>query len=137
MMGKGQAFVALDGSGSSDPDGRITDYEWGLGDGNTDSGQKLTYGYSTTGVFTTTLTVTDNCGATATDEAQVTVVGPTPPATAAPHSFPYQPVKCTPAAERPPSSGSEPPVFATGVQRVTPYQGLPGIPCACARFGRR
>jgi LysM repeat protein len=124
MMGKGQAFVALDGSGSSDPDGRITDYEWDFGDGNTDSGQKLTYGYSSTGVFTTTLTVTDNCGAMATDAAQVTIVGPTPPASGSPTPSPTSQSNATPAAERPPSSGSGTPGFC---YRVQPGNTLSGI----------
>jgi LysM repeat protein len=81
MMGKGQAFVTFDGSGSSDPDGTITTFEWDFGDGETDSGQSVTHGYSSTGTFEATLTVTDNCGATAEDKVEVTVTGPTPPAT--------------------------------------------------------
>jgi hypothetical protein len=80
MMGKGQAFVTLNGSGSTDSDGSIVSYEWDLGDGNMRTGQSVTYGYSGTGSYTVTLTVTDNCGATAQDTADVTVVGPTPPA---------------------------------------------------------
>jgi LysM repeat protein len=80
MMGKGQAFVTFDGSGSSDPDGTITTFEWDFGDGETDSGQSVTHGYSSTGTFEATLTVTDNCGATAEDKVEVTVTGPTPPA---------------------------------------------------------
>jgi hypothetical protein len=84
MMGKGQAFVIFDGSSSSDADGTITSYEWDFGDGNTDSGQSVTYGYSSTGTFVASLTVTDNCGATAIDQAEVTIVGPTPPSSSTP-----------------------------------------------------
>ncbi|MCK6629761.1 MAG: PKD domain-containing protein [Anaerolineae bacterium] len=80
MMGKGQAFVTFDGSSSSDADGTIYTYEWDFGDGETDSGQSVTHGYSSTGAFEVTLTVTDNCGATGEDRVQVTVTGPTPPA---------------------------------------------------------
>ncbi len=99
MMGKGQAFVIFDGSGSSDADGTITSYEWDFGDGNTDSGQSVTYGYSSTGTFVATLTVTDNCGATAIDQAEVTIVGPTPPSSSTITPTPGNSSDATPAAQ--------------------------------------
>ena len=80
MQGKGQAVVIFDGSGSADPDGAIETYTWEFGDGTpTEDGQSVTHGYKNNGTYQATLTVTDNCGATATDTADVTVVGPTPP----------------------------------------------------------
>jgi LysM repeat protein len=79
MMGKGQAHVTFDGSGSSDPDGVIDRYEWDFGDGNTGNGQSVTHGYSGTGAFVVTLTVTDNCGDIGSDTVDVTITGPTPP----------------------------------------------------------
>ncbi|MCB0166477.1 MAG: LysM peptidoglycan-binding domain-containing protein [Anaerolineae bacterium] len=80
MQGKGQAVVIFDGSGSGDPDGTIDTYSWEFGDGTpTEEGQSVTHGYKNNGTYQATLTVTDNCGATATDTADVTVVGPTPP----------------------------------------------------------
>ncbi|MEW5957903.1 MAG: PKD domain-containing protein [Chloroflexota bacterium] len=82
MMGKGQAFVTFDGSGSSDSDGTIVSYVWDFGDNSAaGSGETVTHGYATTGSFEARLTVTDNCGATSEDTAAVTVTGPTPPAT--------------------------------------------------------
>lgn len=82
MMGKGDAFVTVDGSGSSDADGSIDDYTWDFGDSSpVGSGVSAMHGYSSTGSFVITLTVTDNCGDTAQDTADVTIVGPTPPAT--------------------------------------------------------
>ncbi len=82
MMGKGDAFVTVDGSGSSDADGAIDEYTWDFGDGSpVQSGVSAMHGYSSTGSFVITLTVTDNCGDTAQDTADVTIVGPTPPAT--------------------------------------------------------
>jgi LysM repeat protein len=83
MMGKGQAFVTFDGSGSSDSDGTITKYEWDFGDNSAPgAGQSVTHGYASTGTYTATLTITDNCNATDQSTATVTIVGPTPPATA-------------------------------------------------------
>ncbi len=54
-------------STASDPDGSITNYKWYFGDGTTDSGSSLTdptHTYSSTGVYTATLVVTDDSGAT-------------------------------------------------------------------------
>jgi LysM repeat protein len=80
MMGKGEAYVTFDGTGSSDPDGTIESYEWDLGDGTSDSGPSLTHGYSSAGKYSVTLTVTDDCGNTAQSTVDVEVTGPTPPA---------------------------------------------------------
>jgi PKD repeat protein len=55
--------VTFDGSGSSDPDGTIASYDWDFGDGVTGTGVSPTHTYATDGVFTVTLTVTDNEGA--------------------------------------------------------------------------
>lgn len=65
--------VTLDGSGSSDPDGSIASFQWSFGDGTSGSGAVVPHTYAAAGVFTATLTVTDNSGATASDSAQVTV----------------------------------------------------------------
>jgi hypothetical protein len=67
--------VALDGSGSYDPDGSITDYLW------TEEGTTLAEGSSAStptislpvGVHTITLQVTDNQSATATDTVVITI----------------------------------------------------------------
>ena len=64
-------LVVFDGSGSFDPDGTIVDYDWDFGDGNTGTGVSPTYTYATDGLFTVTLTVTDDLGAT--DEAMDTI----------------------------------------------------------------
>ena len=83
MMGKGQAFVTLDGSGSSDSDGTIIQYVWDFGD-NSESqvGPEATaiHGYTSQGTYEAKLTVKDDCGDTAQDTVEVTIVGPTPPA---------------------------------------------------------
>lgn len=87
MLGKGLAFVTLDASGSTDPDGSITEYRWDFGDSSTPgTGRTVTHGYSSTGVYTATLTVTDNCGASGESTATVTITSAIPPATATPLS---------------------------------------------------
>jgi LysM repeat protein len=82
MMGKGEAFVIFDASGSADTDGSIEGYEWDFGDGNsaTETEASVTYGYKEDGTYTATLTVTDNCGDTDEVTVEVTIAGPTPPA---------------------------------------------------------
>ncbi|MDH5544143.1 MAG: PKD domain-containing protein [Gammaproteobacteria bacterium] len=61
----GTAGVALmlDGSASSDSDGTITDYAWDFGDGNTGTGAMPMHTYASDGVYTVSLTVTDDAGA--------------------------------------------------------------------------
>jgi PKD repeat protein len=59
-------LVTFDGSGSSDPDGSIASYSWTFTDGvlQTLTGVAPTYTFATPGVYTVTLQVTDNEGAT-------------------------------------------------------------------------
>ncbi len=54
--------VNFDGSGSNDNDGTIVTYSWDFGDGNTDSGITTNHTFTTSGIYTVTLTVTDNDG---------------------------------------------------------------------------
>ena len=73
--------VAFDGSGSTDPDGTIVTYEWDFGDDTTGTGAAPDHTYDTPGLYTVTLTVTDNNGATNTDTttADITDAPNTPP----------------------------------------------------------
>ncbi|HDS44745.1 MAG TPA: PKD domain-containing protein [Methanomicrobia archaeon] len=66
------AVVLFNGSGSYDSDGTITAYDWDFDDGSTGSGKTTTHAYGTAGTYTVVLTVTDDRGSTATDEATVT-----------------------------------------------------------------
>lgn len=65
--------ISFSGSGSYDPDGTISNYAWNFGDGTTGSGVSVTHKYTKTGIFTVTLTVTDNKGAASQDTATVTI----------------------------------------------------------------
>lgn len=64
------ASFTLDGSGSTDPDGSIVSYNWDNGL----TGATPTTIYESPGQFTIILTVTDDAGATASDQVQITVV---------------------------------------------------------------
>ena len=68
--------VTVDASGSTDPDGMITNYSWDFGDGSTGTGLTATHTYAATGTYTVTLTVTDNGGQTSSTTHSVTVAGP-------------------------------------------------------------
>ncbi len=56
--------TAFDGTGSSDPDGSVVSWNWDFGDGSTSFGDEIGHVYASEGVYTVTLTVTDDDGAT-------------------------------------------------------------------------
>ncbi|OGW40848.1 MAG: hypothetical protein A2Y97_13865 [Nitrospirae bacterium RBG_13_39_12] len=67
--------ISFSSAGSYDPDGSIVSYLWTFGDNTQPSNEpNPTHTYATAGVYTATLTVTDNQGATGTDTATVNVV---------------------------------------------------------------
>jgi PKD repeat protein len=61
------------GGNSYDPDGTISSYQWNFGDGTTDVGTSPIHNYASDGIYTVTLTVTDNVGAANTSSSTVTV----------------------------------------------------------------
>ena len=72
--------VTLDGSASSDPDGTIVSYEWSEGGNVLSEDESFEKSDFSVGEHTVTLTVTDDEGATGTDNVNVIVETPTPPA---------------------------------------------------------
>jgi PKD repeat protein len=70
------AAVSFDGSGSSDPDGRIVSYDWQFGDGGTASGAQVLHAYAAAGSYTITLKVTDDTGQTASATTTAAVTTP-------------------------------------------------------------
>ena len=64
-------IVNFNGAQSTDTDGTITTYAWNFGDGNTANGISTTHTYTTAGTYTTTLTVTDNQGASGTTSINI------------------------------------------------------------------
>ncbi len=69
----------FDGSGSSDPDGKVASYAWDFGDGTTGTGRTATHGYATGGAYTVSLEVTDTAGASDSATHGVTVTVPKSP----------------------------------------------------------
>ncbi len=70
----GVASVSFTGT-ATDPDGTISSYAWSCSGQTTKNGDEKSYNL-TAGAYTFTLTVTDNEGATATDQVTVTVADP-------------------------------------------------------------
>lgn len=70
------AALNFNGSQSFDPDGSIVSYSWNFGDGTSGSGSNINHIYTTAGVYTATLTVTDNCSVADIDTASVNITNP-------------------------------------------------------------
>jgi chitinase len=69
----GSAFdFSFDAGASLDPDGRIASVSWDFGDGNGATGMTATHRYAAAGSFRAAVTVTDDHGASARYELQVT-----------------------------------------------------------------
>jgi PKD repeat protein len=64
---------------STDSDGAVTGWSWSFGDGGTSTIRNPSRTYAAGGLYTVTLTVTDNAGGTHQHSATVTVSAPPPP----------------------------------------------------------
>jgi len=65
--------VSFDGGASTDSDGQIVSYAWDFGDGSKGQGVKVQHLYAAGGVYTVTLTVTDDRGSRASASTQVEI----------------------------------------------------------------
>jgi hypothetical protein len=74
-----ESSVILDGSGSKDPDGSIVSYRWAEGNTVLSTAKSFAKTDFAAGTHTVTLTVTDDDGATGSDEVKVTVNPIAPP----------------------------------------------------------
>jgi YD repeat-containing protein len=81
--------IQFNGSGSSDPDGIVTGYQWSFGDGAGDTSPTPVHIYPTAGTYSVSLTVTDNNGAQSSASTTVTVnaAAPTPTPTPTPEEI--------------------------------------------------
>jgi PKD repeat protein len=68
--------AAFDAAGSTDSDGQITSYAWHFGDGASATGVSPTHKYAAAGVYSVSVTVTDDDGATDTAKADITATDP-------------------------------------------------------------
>jgi PKD repeat protein len=75
-------MVYFDGSGSSDPDGSITEYNWDFGDDNNAVGSVVSNVYYAPGSYTASLQVTDDSNLTDIASVEVTVDNQVPYAVA-------------------------------------------------------
>jgi len=66
--------VLFDATGSIDGDGQVVHFSWAFGDGATAEGPAVRHAYTRLGQFLVRLTITDNEGATATLDHEMTVV---------------------------------------------------------------
>ncbi|MEM8898696.1 MAG: PKD domain-containing protein [Bacteroidota bacterium] len=86
LQGPAPLTVDFDASNSVDIDGTITSYAWDFGDTNSGTGETTSHIYTGSGTFTAVLTLTDNDGATATQEFTIiTNALPVPSFTIAPN----------------------------------------------------
>ena len=79
--------ITLGGGASYDVDGKVATHRWDMGDGTRLDGATVTHAYADPGVYTATLTVTDNSGvanATTTDTVTLTVNAPPVPVATGP-----------------------------------------------------
>jgi len=67
--------ISFDASASVDEDGSIVSYEWDFGDGSFAADERTTHIYDIPGVYTVSLTVTDNKEATASTAQTITITG--------------------------------------------------------------
>jgi len=67
--------VTFDGSGSTDVDGTIAQYDWDFGDGTVATGAIATHSFTAAGTYTTTLKVTDDANLTNTTFVDITIGG--------------------------------------------------------------
>jgi len=70
--------ISFNASASYDPDGSVASYFWTFGDGSNATGVTTSHSYSDNGVYTVTLTVTDNMSATGSTNATKTVLNRSP-----------------------------------------------------------
>jgi len=67
--------ITFAGASSVDTDGSIVSYDWNFGDGKTGTGASTVHTYSSAGIYTATLVVKDDDGATASITKDVVVAG--------------------------------------------------------------
>ncbi len=70
------ATVKFDGSGSTDPDGKIVSYKWSFGDGSSAEGVEATHVYDFDGTYLAILYIIDDTGTSRLDTLTVSISNP-------------------------------------------------------------
>jgi PKD repeat protein len=118
--------VSFSGAGSTASDGGSLSYAWDFGDGTTATGETVAHTYTTDGVFTPWLTVTDDTGAVASAATDSIVIGPQGNLSA-PLSFdPVQVGQQTPVQMETLTSVGSAPLVVTGLTPASDGLGDPG-----------
>src|SRR5665647_3792886 len=76
VSGEAPLVVDFFAEGSMDSDGTIVSYAWDFDDGSSANTPTASHTYTTAGVYTVKLTVTDNSGGVGTAQRTVTVSAP-------------------------------------------------------------
>jgi PGF-pre-PGF domain-containing protein len=71
-----EQLIKFNASSSYDPDGNIISYYWNFGNGTNATGSAVNHTYTSPGIYTVTLTVTDNDGINASLSKMITVNSP-------------------------------------------------------------
>jgi chitodextrinase len=79
LSGYAPLTVGFDGSASTDSDGRVVSWAWSFGDGGSATAAVTTHVYTTPGIYTASLTVTDDDGATSRTTRMLVVSALLPP----------------------------------------------------------
>ncbi|MBT3586701.1 MAG: PKD domain-containing protein, partial [Halobacteriovoraceae bacterium] len=74
VVGKAPLVVNLNGSGSFDNDGVVSNYSWSFGDGSSDSGVQVTKNYEFPGTYNVKLAVVDDTGRSNTSGIEIVVL---------------------------------------------------------------
>jgi len=74
--GDAPLIVQFSSAGSADPDGTIASYAWNFGDGSSSAEANPLHTYASVGVYTATLTITDNSGFTGSSSVTITALAP-------------------------------------------------------------
>ena len=72
-FGKASKTVLFNGTGSTDPEGKIYEYTWSFGDGTSGNGEIISHTYKKAGSYLVVLTVTDNYGESHAESTTVTI----------------------------------------------------------------
>jgi chitodextrinase len=88
-FGTAEQQLLFDGSGSDDPDGTITAYDWTFGDGNTGTGVSPTHTYTAAGTYDVSLVVTDNDSDSSAPSVTTASIEPAPQDPVADPNGPY------------------------------------------------